>query len=47
MQANAKPLHPPLTSEEYLDKLATIENYFDGEGGLTIEPTAAFVLKFM
>lgn len=38
--------HPPMTSQQYMDKLDSIEKYFDTEGGLTIEPSQAFVLKF-
>lgn len=47
MQASAKSTHPPMTSEEYLEKLPQMDRYLDSEGGLNIQPTAAFVLKYI
>lgn len=38
MQAQSKSSHPPMTSEQYLQLLPTIDKYLDSEGGLVIEP---------
>jgi hypothetical protein len=46
MQALNKSSHAPMSSQEYLAKLPEIDRHLDSEGGLTISPSAAFVLKF-
>ena len=36
--------YKPINSEEY-EKLSTLEQYLDEEGGMMIEPTPRFVFK--
>ena len=47
MQAQTKSSHPPMTSEQYLEKLSNIEKYLDSQGGIVIQPKSAYVLKYM